>query len=144
MSCLLLPLNGGGSVLSLDGGQATLDGLLRVLRGDSAPMSAWMRAAEHLLASGREGDFEALLQEAVEREQQRSQGPPDVFNQIQALCSLAELKVQQAAAERDRGQRVILLSNSTKLCHRAQYLNMEEQLPELVLGAVALAKVRGG
>ncbi|EFN52318.1 hypothetical protein CHLNCDRAFT_139104 [Chlorella variabilis] len=99
-----------------------------------------MRAAEHLLASGREGDFEALLQEAVEREQQRSQGPPDVFNQIQALCSLAELKVQQAAAERDRGQRVILLSNSTKLCHRAQYLNMEEQLPELVLGAVALAK----
>ena len=133
---LVLPLDGAqGAVLTLDAADANLDALLRVLRAESAPISSWLHAAHYLLAAGREGDFTAVLEEAVERP------VVDIFAHIQALCTLAEFTAQQAAVERERRQRVVLLSRSTDLCHRAQRLSYEEQLPELVLGQVALIKV---
>lgn len=141
---LLLPLN--GVALAVDPSQQPLDDLLRVLRAEKAPIGAWLAAAHGLLACGREADYEALLSEAVERETQP--GGPEVFANVQALCSLAEFTLQQAAAERDRRQRTVLLSRSTELCHRAQRLSLvtgaEEQLPELVLGHAALVRVRHG
>jgi hypothetical protein len=132
---LFLPIN--GAVVAVQPAGQTFDGLLRILR-TGAPITAWLHASQHLLATGREG-FEALLSEGIEREQQGQRS--DVFGHIQALCSLAEFHVQQAAAERDRRQRILLLSSATELCHKAQRLNIKEQLPELVLGAVALVKV---
>ncbi|KAL4854380.1 RNA polymerase-associated protein CTR9 [Chlorella vulgaris] len=131
---LFLPIN--GAVVAVQPAGQTVDGLLRILR-TGAPITAWLHASQHLLATGREG-FEALLSEGIEREQQGQRS--DVFGHIQALCSLAEFHVQQAAAERDRRQRILLLSSATELCHKAQRLNIKEQLPELVLGAVALVK----
>jgi hypothetical protein len=139
---LLVPLKGGGQAVAVEPADLALDGLLRILRTEEAPVSTWLSAGHHLLAAGREKEFEALLTEAVEREQQQGQTPQDVFTAIQALCSLAEFTAQQAVGERDRRQRFVQLSRSTELCHRAQRLSFEEQLPELVLGYVALVKVR--
>lgn len=138
MAALLLPLN--GVMLSVPPTQP-LDDLLRVLGADGgAPMRAWLAAAHHLLAAGREADFEALLGKAVDRESRND----DVFTRIQAMCTLAEYTAQRAAAERDRRQRQMLLLRCTDLCHRAQRLDLEEQLPELVLGNIALVKVWAG
>ncbi|PRW61484.1 RNA polymerase-associated CTR9-like protein [Chlorella sorokiniana] len=136
---LVLPLNGVS--LRLDPGSVSLDDLLRALRADGgAPAAAWLAAAHHLLACGRERDFEAVLSEAAEREPAPGARPPAVFPHVQALCSLAEFSAQQAAGERERRRRQELLMRATDLCHRAQRLSLEEQLPELVLGHVALVK----
>ena len=138
---LVLPLNGVS--LRLDPGSVSLDDLLRALRADGgAPAAAWLAAAHHLLACGRERDFEAVLSEAAEREPTPGTPPAAVFPHVQALCSLAEFSAQQAAGERERRRRQELLMRATDLCHRAQRLSLEEQLPELVLGHVALVKVR--
>ena len=138
---LVLPLNGVS--LRLDPGIVSLDDLLRALRADGgAPAAAWLAAAHHLLACGRERDFESVLSEAAEREPAPGAPPAAVFPHVQALCSLAEFSAQQAAGERERRRRQELLMRATDLCHRAQRLSLEEQLPELVLGHVALVKVR--
>lgn len=138
MAALLLPLN--GAVVSVPG-EASLDDLLRLLcDGGGAPTRAWLAAAHHLLAAGRERDCEALLGEAVERGD--PQQPQDVFPHVQALCSLAEFTAQQAAGEKDRRQRAEALMRAADLCYRAQRLSFEEQLPCLVLAHVALVKVR--
>ena len=135
---LVLPLY--GVTLRLDLGSTSLDDVLRVLRADGgAPTAAWLAAAHHLLAAGRERDFEAVLSEGVERE---PAGAADVFPLVQALCSLAEFTAQQAGGERERRRRQELLIRATDLCHKAQRLSLEEQLPELVLGHVALVRVR--
>lgn len=140
---LVLALNGVS--LRLDPGSVSLDDLLRALRADGgAPAAAWLAAAHHLLACGRERDFEAVLSEAAEREPAPGSPPAVVFPHVQALCSLAEFSAQQAAGERERRRRQELLMRATDLCHRAQRLSLEEQLPELVLGHVALVKVRWG
>lgn len=137
-----LPLN--GTAVAVDPATTSLDDLLRCLRSAES-LQAWLAAAEGLLSvPGREADFEALLSEAVEREPRRE----DVFTHVQALCSLAEFTLQQAAAERDRRQRALLYARVTELCHRAQRLSLgpgleeEQLLPELVMAQAALAKVR--
>jgi hypothetical protein len=141
---LLLPLN--GAVLRVEPLDQNPDGLLRVLRSSDAPIEAWRIAAEHLLVyGGPQGPhhFEAVLTEATEREEGRRKGPNESFGHIQALCCLAELKLQQAAAERGLQQRTLLLSACTNFCNKARHLDIQEQLPELVLGAAALVRVRG-
>lgn len=139
---LLLPLN--GAVLRVEPVAQSRDGLLRVLRSSDAPIEAWQTAAEHLLVyGGPDGPlhFEAVLTEAAEREEGRRK-VPDRFGLIKALCSLAELKLQQAAAERGLQQRTLLLSACTNFCNKARHLDIHEQLPELVMGAAALVRVR--
>lgn len=135
---LLLPVREG--VVRLEPGeQQSLDSLLRVLRAEAAPISTWTHAAQHLLAAGRDGDYEAVMSEAVDR-----QAPGgDTFSHVLALCSLAEFTAQRAVADRDRRSRALLLSRSSELCLRAQRLSggAQEQLPELVLAHVALIKV---
>lgn len=134
---LLLPVREG--VVRLEPGeQQSLDSLLRVLRAEAAPISTWTHAAQHLLAAGRDGDYEAVMSEAVDR-----QAPGgDTFSHVLALCSLAEFTAQRAVADRDRRSRALLLSRSSELCLRAQRLSggAQEQLPELVLAHVALIK----
>ncbi len=135
---LLLPVREG--VLRLEPGeQQSLDSLLRVLRAEAGPISTWMHVAQHLLAAGRDSDYEAVMSEVVDR--QAAGG--DTFSQVLAFCSLAEFTAQRAAADRDRRSRALLLSRSTELCHKAQRLSTgaQEQLPELVLANVALIKV---
>lgn len=135
---LLLPVREG--VLRLEPGeQQSLDSLLRVLRAEGGPISTWMHVAQHLLAAGRDSDYEAVMSEVVDR--QAAGG--DTFSQVLAFCSLAEFTAQRAAADRDRRSRALLLSRSTELCHKAQRLSTgaQEQLPELVLANVALIKV---
>ena len=131
---LVLPLRDGA--VRFEPHQTTLDSILRVLRNENAPIASWLHAAQHLLATGATADYAALLEEAIARPQEH------VFSHVQALCSLAELTAQQASAERDRRQRQILLSKSTELCLQAQRLSFDEQLPELVLGSLAVIKVR--
>ena len=138
---VFLPVN--GTAVAVDPASTSLDDLLRCLRSTES-LQAWLAAAEGLLSvPGREADFEALLNEAVEREP-----AGDVFPHVQALCSLAEFTLHQAAAERDRRQRQLLYARVTELCHRAQRLSLgpgleeEQLLPELVMAQAALAKVR--
>lgn len=135
---LLLPVREG--VLRLEPGeQQSLDSLLQVLRSEAAPVSTWMYTGQHLLAAGRDSDYETLMSEAVDRQALGS----DNFSHVLALCSLAEFTAQRAAAERDRRSRALLLSRCTELCLRAQRLSggSQEQLPELVLANAALIKV---
>lgn len=140
----LLPLNGGAEAVRVDLGPAfSLDRLLQVLRAAGAPVAVWLSAAHHLLAAGREAECEAVLSEAVERGE--PQAPQDVFPHVQALCSLAEFTAQKAVAASGAGgrrERQELLIRSSDLCHKAARLNLDEQLPELVLAHVALVKVR--
>ena len=136
---LLVPVREG--VLRLEPGeQQSLNSVLRVLRSEAAPISAWTGVAQQLLAAGREADFEALLTEAVERS---PDGGSDRFGHVLALCSLAEFTAQQAAATRDRRRRAELLSRSTELCNRARRVSgqVQEQVTDLVFGNVMLIRV---
>ncbi|PSC73221.1 RNA polymerase-associated CTR9-like protein [Micractinium conductrix] len=135
---LLVPVREG--VLRLEPGeQQSLNSVLRVLRSEAAPISAWTGVAQQLLAAGREADFEALLTEAVERS---PDGGSDRFGHVLALCSLAEFTAQQAAATRDRRRRAELLSRSTELCNRARRVSgqVQEQVTDLVFGNVMLIR----
>jgi hypothetical protein len=115
-----------------------------ILRSERVPLEIWMDCARGFLAEGKLEEYtNLLLAVKAEEENQRWNGSSrDKFVPIQALCSLADLKLQEARLAEDEKTRSELLNKAQKLYLQAQNLDVLEMLPQLGLGEISLMNVR--
>lgn len=113
--------------------------IVNVLQKENVPIDIWMNCARCLLNQGQIEDYSALLR-IIANEAQKVRNA--TFLRIQALCSLGDLKLQQAKLSSNDDEKRSLAAEARILYFDAQKLDGQEMLPLLGIGEVALFNVR--
>ena len=118
------------------------ESIIPILRRENVELEIWLQCARGLL---RRGDVEAytkILQSLIkEVEHIRSPTSQERFIQIQAICSLADLNLQQARLTASAETKRQLYADANRLYFDAEKVDSQEMLPHLGLGELALNRV---
>ena len=121
------------------------DGIITVLKQEQVPLEIWLECARGLLGQGQVDAYTTLLRAiTVEATSRRDPSPQARFVHVQALCSLADLHLQQARLAEDVEQRRELHTTASNLYFAAQRVDHREMLPHMGLGEFAMSTVRMG
>jgi hypothetical protein len=115
--------------------------IISILRGEDVDLKYWLECGRGLLSQGRVEAYERLLKSLIDEARRQRRPPQPIFIHVQALCSLADLKQQQARLEEDPEKKRLLLNDANKLYFDAQKVDHREILPHLGLGELSLSKV---
>lgn len=139
---IAIPLpRSGGEILTIRLDELP-DNISTILRMEMAPLDTWLECSKILLMQGRIDTYARLLQDAIdEASAQQYHSPHAKYVLIKALCSLADLHVQQGRLAEDREKRQQLFGQAQKHYFRAQKVDNLELLPHIGLGEMALLSV---
>jgi len=114
--------------------------IISILRREGVELKFWLDCGRGLLSQGRVEAYAKLLKSLID-EAARSRSRQDTFIHVQALCSLADLRQQQARLSEDLEKKRLLFAEANRLYFDAQKVDHQENLPHLGLGELSLSKV---
>ncbi|KAL4539716.1 hypothetical protein Ndes2437B_g01927 [Nannochloris sp. 'desiccata'] len=113
--------------------------IISILRREDVDLKFWLECGRALLSQGLVEAYAKLLKSLID-EAARSRSRHDTFIHVQALCSLANLRQQQARLSEDLEKKRLLFAEANKLYFDAQKVDHQEILPHLGLGELSLSK----
>jgi hypothetical protein len=115
--------------------------IILILRREDVDLKVWLECGRGLLSQDRVQAYEKLLKSLIDEAQHQKRRPQATFIHVQALCSLADLKKQQARLAEDPEKKRLLFAEANNLYFDAQKVDHQEILPHLGLGELSLSKV---
>lgn len=141
-SAIAIPLARSADALLVQPHELT-DDIVTILRLERAPLEIWIECARGLLAQGNVTSYSKILRAICDEASTRRDPSPNAkFVHVQALCSLADLNLQEARLTEDPEKKRELNTTANKLYFEALKVSHLEMLPHLGLGEQALAAVR--